>query len=82
MPFLSHSTFALPKINENVWFSRSGYTGEDGFELLVAAEKTQALTELLLADKRIKPCGLGARNSLRIEAGLLLHGNIFILVIF
>jgi aminomethyltransferase len=55
--------------------SRSGYTGEDGFEILVSAAKARALWERLLADPRCKPIGLGARDSLRLEAGLPLYGH-------
>jgi len=54
---------------------RSGYTGEDGYEILVAAEHAVALYERLLADERVKPIGLGARDSLRLEAGLPLYGH-------
>lgn len=55
--------------------SRSGYTGEDGFEILVQATDAQALWDALLADPRVKPIGLGARDSLRLEAGLPLYGH-------
>jgi aminomethyltransferase len=55
--------------------SRSGYTGEDGFEILCAKEKAPALWNALLADARVKPIGLGARDSLRLEAGLPLYGH-------
>lgn len=55
--------------------TRSGYTGEDGFEISVAAEHADALARLLLAQPEVKPIGLGARNSLRLEAGLCLYGN-------
>ena len=55
--------------------SRSGYTGEDGYEILVRPEKALALWEALLADDRVKPIGLGARDSLRLEAGLPLYGH-------
>lgn len=54
---------------------RSGYTGEDGFELAVANADARALAELLLADPAVKPVGLGARDTLRLEAGLCLYGN-------
>jgi aminomethyltransferase len=54
---------------------RSGYTGEDGYEILIAAEHAVALYERLLADERVKPIGLGARDSLRLEAGLPLYGH-------
>ena len=55
--------------------TRSGYTGEDGFEISVKAEDAQALARLLLAQPEVQPIGLGARNSLRLEAGLCLYGN-------
>ena len=55
--------------------SRSGYTGEDGFEILVPAAKARALWDRLLQDERARPIGLGARDSLRLEAGLPLYGH-------
>lgn len=55
--------------------SRSGYTGEDGFEILVPAELALAFWNRLAADARVKPIGLGARDSLRLEAGLPLYGH-------
>uniref|UniRef100_UPI000D3AD6A7 glycine cleavage system aminomethyltransferase GcvT n=1 Tax=unclassified Variovorax TaxID=663243 RepID=UPI000D3AD6A7 len=55
--------------------TRSGYTGEDGFEISVAAPDAEPLARLLLAQPEVKPVGLGARNSLRLEAGLCLYGN-------
>lgn len=55
--------------------SRSGYTGEDGFEISLAAGQAEAVAELLLADPRVAPIGLGARDSLRLEAGLCLYGH-------
>ena len=55
--------------------TRSGYTGEDGFEISVAAEQTEMLAKALLAEPEVKPIGLGARNSLRLEAGLCLYGQ-------
>ena len=55
--------------------SRSGYTGEDGVEISVASDKAAALAQTLLSDPRILPIGLGARDSLRLEAGLCLYGN-------
>ncbi len=55
--------------------SRSGYTGEDGFEILVAADRAAELWNALLADERVRPAGLGARDSLRLEAGLPLYGH-------
>ncbi|WP_239805583.1 glycine cleavage system aminomethyltransferase GcvT [Croceicoccus hydrothermalis] len=55
--------------------SRSGYTGEDGFEISVPAEAAAALADALLAMEEVKPVGLGARDSLRLEAGLPLYGH-------
>ena len=55
--------------------SRSGYTGEDGFEILAPASLATTLWDKLLADERVKPIGLGARDSLRLEAGLPLYGH-------
>jgi aminomethyltransferase len=58
-----------------LWISRSGYTGEDGFEISIAAMAAQDLADWLVADERVKPIGLGARDSLRLEAGLPLYGH-------
>lgn len=58
-----------------VWASRSGYTGEDGFEISVADEDVQRLTRALLAQDDVEAIGLGARDSLRLEAGLCLFGT-------
>src|SRR5262249_39402058 len=55
--------------------SRSGYTGEDGFEISVPADQAEALAKLLLLDEDVAPIGLGARDSLRLEAGLCLYGH-------
>ena len=55
--------------------SRSGYTGEDGYEISVAAGQAGAIWDALMADDRVKPIGLGARDSLRLEAGLCLYGH-------
>jgi aminomethyltransferase len=58
-----------------LWISRSGYTGEDGFEISIPAVAAQTLADWLVADERVKPIGLGARDSLRLEAGLPLYGH-------
>jgi aminomethyltransferase len=58
-----------------LFITRSGYTGEDGFEISVPAESADALARSLLAQSEVKPVGLGARNSLRLEAGLCLYGQ-------
>ena len=55
--------------------TRSGYTGEDGFEISVPADKAEELARALLALPQVKPIGLGARDSLRLEAGLCLYGS-------
>ncbi|CAM3653269.1 glycine cleavage system aminomethyltransferase GcvT [Polaromonas hydrogenivorans] len=57
------------------FLTRSGYTGEDGFEISVDASQADTLARALLAQPEVKPVGLGARNSLRLEAGLCLYGN-------
>ncbi|MCY1164532.1 Aminomethyltransferase [compost metagenome] len=57
------------------FLTRSGYTGEDGFEISVPAAQVETLARVLLAQPEVKPIGLGARNSLRLEAGLCLYGN-------
>ena len=59
----------------NVIATRCGYTGEDGFEILVPAEHAEAFAEKLLSDARVKPIGLGARDSLRLEGGMCLYGH-------
>jgi aminomethyltransferase len=58
-----------------LWISRSGYTGEDGFEISVPAEAAAALADALTAEPEVKPIGLGARDSLRLEADLPLYGH-------
>ena len=58
-----------------LYITRSGYTGEDGFEISVPAIAAEAFARALLAQPEVQPIGLGARNSLRLEAGLCLYGN-------
>ena len=58
-----------------LFITRSGYTGEDGFEISVPNGSAEALARALLTQPEVKPVGLGARNSLRLEAGLCLYGN-------
>lgn len=60
---------------ETVWVSRSGYTGEDGYEISVPASAADALCRDLLKMEEVEPIGLGARDSLRLEGGLCLYGN-------
>ena len=55
--------------------SRSGYTGEDGYEISVSADQVETVARALLAEPEVKPIGLGARDSLRLEAGLCLYGH-------
>ena len=65
----------LTLAGKQVWASRSGYTGEDGFEISVAEEDAEALTRALLDHADVEAIGLGARDSLRLEAGLCLYGH-------
>jgi aminomethyltransferase len=58
-----------------LWISRSGYTGEDGYEISVAETQAEPLARALLAHEDVEPIGLGARDSLRLEAGLCLYGH-------
>lgn len=71
--FMTAAAFAIGSARP--WISRSGYTGEDGFEISVAAAEAEALARLLLAEEEVAAAGLGARDSLRLEAGLCLYGN-------
>ncbi len=73
MAFMTVRPLDIGGIAANV--SRSGYTGEDGYEISVAAADAARLWERLLADADVKPIGLGARDSLRLEAGLPLYGH-------
>jgi aminomethyltransferase len=57
------------------WISRSGYTGEDGFEISIPAADAERVADLICAQPEVKPIGLGARDSLRLEAGLPLYGH-------
>jgi aminomethyltransferase len=66
---------AVPLVGETCIVSRSGYTGEDGFEISIRAEAAEALCEALLRDPAVAPVGLGARDSLRLESGLCLYGS-------
>ena len=73
---MSFMTGAAVTLNGAPCFAtRSGYTGEDGFEISVSAEQAEALARALLAQPEVRPAGLGARDTLRLEAGLCLHGN-------
>jgi aminomethyltransferase len=65
----------LPILGADCVVSRSGYTGEDGFEISIAADHAEALARALCKDNSVMPIGLGARDSLRLEAGLCLYGS-------
>ena len=71
--FMTGSAFTWNSVS--LFITRSGYTGEDGFEISVPQAHTDALARALLAQPEVKPIGLGARNSLRLEAGLCLYGQ-------
>ena len=71
--FMTHRRF--DQDGHRYLIARSGYTGEDGYEILVPAEVAQAFYDRLLSDERVRPIGLGARDSLRLEAGLPLYGH-------
>ena len=71
--FMTGGSFAWQGVP--LFITRSGYTGEDGFEISVPADGAEALARALLAQPEVKPAGLGARNSLRLEAGLCLYGH-------
>ena len=75
--FMTGGQFQLRCANQLVdaFVTRSGYTGEDGFEISVQGEHAETLARALLAQAEVHPIGLGARNSLRLEAGLCLYGN-------
>ncbi|NSX54543.1 glycine cleavage system aminomethyltransferase GcvT [Parasulfitobacter algicola] len=73
MRFMDVATLMLN--GAECWVSRSGYTGEDGYEISVPAEQATDLAKTLLAHDDVEPIGLGARDSLRLEAGLCLYGH-------
>jgi aminomethyltransferase len=73
MVFMQTAKFTLA--GSDCFVSRSGYTGEDGFEISVPNAGAEALARLLLAQPEVAPIGLGARDSLRLEAGLCLYGH-------
>lgn len=73
MTFMNTTKATL--VGAECFISRSGYTGEDGFEISVPQEKAEELARLLLAQPEVAPIGLGARDSLRLEAGLCLYGH-------
>lgn len=73
LTFMQHARFEV--LGHTLWISCSGYTGEDGFEISLPAEAAEPLSAWLLAQEEVMPIGLGARDSLRLEAGLCLYGN-------
>lgn len=66
---------AVKFLGEVCYISRSGYTGEDGYEISIPSNKAEAFARLLLAEPEVEAIGLGARDSLRLEAGLCLYGH-------
>ena len=73
MRFMDVRTLELDGVE--AWVSRSGYTGEDGYEISVPADQAERLARSLLAHDEVAPIGLGARDSLRLEGGLCLYGH-------
>ncbi|MFN9449025.1 MAG: glycine cleavage system aminomethyltransferase GcvT [Rubrivivax sp.] len=73
LTFMAGGWFSLAGVQ--CFLTRSGYTGEDGFEISVPAAQAETLARSLLAQPEVKPCGLGARDTLRLEAGLCLYGH-------
>ena len=73
IPYFRFQNMETPDLRAII--SRTGYTGELGYEIFLPAEKTPRLWDQLLADPRVKPAGLGARDLLRLEVGYSLHGN-------
>ncbi|MFN2474278.1 MAG: glycine cleavage system aminomethyltransferase GcvT [Sphingomicrobium sp.] len=73
LSFMQGAAFTIA--GKPAWVSRSGYTGEDGFEISIAASAAEEVAEAITADPFVKPIGLGARDSLRLEAGLPLYGH-------
>ena len=73
LAFMTGGDFKLA--GADCFVTRSGYTGEDGFEISVPAPQAEALARALLAEPEVKPAGLGARDTLRLEAGLCLYGH-------
>ena len=73
LSFMRAGAFTIDGVD--AWVSRSGYTGEDGYEISIPAADADKVARLLLALPEVKPIGLGARDSLRLEAGLPLYGH-------
>ena len=73
MKFMDVETLTID--GAECWISRSGYTGEDGFEISIPAEAAEPITRSILSNQNVEFIGLGARDSLRLEAGLCLYGH-------
>lgn len=73
LTFMGSGAFSLGA--DEVFISRSGYTGEDGFEISISADRAEGFAQALLDEREVAPIGLGARDSLRLEAGLCLYGH-------
>src|SRR5262245_10150393 len=73
MHFMSAAFLTIDGVN--CYVTRSGYTGEDGYEISMPGDSAERLARRLLREPEVKPIGLGARDSLRLEAGLCLYGN-------
>jgi len=75
LPGVAEMRFMDHRVIGDIWVSRSGYTGEDGFEISVPDARAEGFARKLLAQPGVAPIGLGARDSLRLEAGLCLYGH-------
>ena len=75
MGFMTIANMKMPELGIEAIVCRCGYTGEDGFEISVVPQDAEKLADTLFQDEKLSPAGLGARDSLRLEAGLCLHGN-------
>ncbi len=75
LPGIAAMRFMDHRVVGDIWVSRSGYTGEDGFEISVPDAQAEGFARKLLAQQGVEPIGLGARDSLRLEAGLCLYGH-------
>jgi aminomethyltransferase len=73
LTFMTSGAFEIDGVE--AWISRSGYTGEDGFEVSIPAEAAERIATLIAGQPEVRPIGLGARDSLRLEAGLPLYGH-------
>lgn len=73
LTFMKFANYTLA--GHDAWIARAGYTGEDGFEISIPADAAEEIATLLCGEPEVKPIGLGARDSLRLEAGLPLYGH-------